>query len=138
MTHIFDAYDDRLAHLSDSIQPLHEMITRLTKVLSNIQNTNQSFINVMSHFDVYADVRGYIENSSNLKDLDSYIDKMEKAKNAQTYFEENQLRGGQETLRELTELVEIGANKMTQNFYDVLKHNNRKCNFSGRWMCRCV
>ncbi|CAH1116284.1 unnamed protein product [Phaedon cochleariae] len=121
---ILNTFEQRLSRLEETILPVYNETENLQKAQHNIDRTLHLLDNVISHYEVAADVEHIIEKSPGEGgiNLQTYIDALNRLASAQKYFEKN--------IPQSVELINVssffhkGSDKLNAEFKTILDKYN--------------
>jgi exocyst complex protein 7 len=118
---LLDSFDQRIANLSTTIAPIHDLTQRLTYRNQNIDETVENLGKVIGYFNLPNDLKQTIRMGSIGEDLDGYLVKVDKLFEAVTFITKSRLKSGEKVVVQLRTLHTDATNRLETEFRSALE-----------------
>jgi len=118
---LLDSFDQRIANLSTTIAPIHDLTQRLTYRNQNIDQTVENLGKVIGYFNLPNDLKQTIRMGSIGEDLDGYLVKVDKLFEAVTFITKSRLKSGEKVVVQLRTLHTDATNRLETEFRSALE-----------------
>ncbi|XP_039264976.2 exocyst complex component 7-like isoform X2 [Styela clava] len=122
MVNILSHFDERLHKLEETIIPVHRETKDLQRLQDNIDKTIISFDDVISYHHVAKDI-GLVLHQGPSRQVDRYIECMERLLNAVNFFKENNPDSPE--LNTVKQLFDVGKDKLESEFQGQLSRHSK-------------